>query len=228
MIVTFLKLLKPKRMFNFLRSNDKDEPYHFPQPSAAEAKRKIRIGFIDDKKFKIVDLLKQEGWTRIDYVEDILSLTDHFVLDHDVLFIDIQGVGVALEFEKEGLGLLKALREQYPEKVLIAYSAESESKIDTFDEAFNSANFRLRKTAEPYEFIRLLKKAANIVFSHDYQLESLARKLSDASNQKITSDQLQTALNKSSSAGKVDKEALRKHLSLSNIASVAEIIGLFV
>lgn len=214
-------------IFSFFGFGKQTDPYIFSQPSEEVKKRNVRIGFIDDKKFDIIETLRQEGWLRVDYIEDISSLSEPFIKDHDILFVDIQGVGQKLQFEKEGFGLIEAIRERYPEKVLIAYSAESESKLDTFEEAFNQSNFRLRKTAEPYEFIRILHKSANIVYSHDYQLQRSARIISEKTGRNVSTKEMQEVLTSANSSKGLDHSKILDHFSLEKAANLADIIGLF-
>ncbi|EJL6503478.1 response regulator transcription factor, partial [Vibrio cholerae] len=84
---------------------------------------------------------------------------DHIdVKEADILFIDVQGVGVSLGFKDEGLGLVEAIKEKYPSKKVIIYSVVSQG--DRFHNAFNVCDGQLSKDADPYQFQRILEKFA--------------------------------------------------------------------
>jgi hypothetical protein len=104
----------------------------------------------DDSEFKIVSMLRKSGWKNVDIISDVKRIDQDKVKTADIIFIDIQGVGKAMEFQKEGLGLLKALKETYPNKKLVVYSAVAAH--DIFAEELEWADAKLRKTTELYEF----------------------------------------------------------------------------
>jgi len=140
-------------------------PPSVPQPSLDEwatAKARTRILFIDDDTtFAVVRILKQAGWMHTKIVKDIRSLDDSDVQAADIFFVDIQGVGKALKFSDQGLGLARALKQKYPSKWLVIYSAEPKS--DTFHQGFRLADDRIAKTADPYEFQTIVE---NFVIGH--------------------------------------------------------------
>jgi hypothetical protein len=82
------------------------------------------------------------------------------VAEADIFFVDIQGVGVRLGFKDEGLGLAGALKDKYPEKKLVIYSAEPRG--ERFHTAFRKADGALEKNADPYEFQQLVEEFAGI------------------------------------------------------------------
>ncbi|WP_174935412.1 hypothetical protein [Burkholderia lata] len=119
--------------------------------SAADVKRTTNILFIDDDRgFKIVQILKKMGWEHAKLVTDITSLEQQNLLDAHVVFVDIQGVGRAMQYADEGLGLALAIKRRYPEKRIVIYSAEE--KGARFHEALQEADYSLPKTAEPIRF----------------------------------------------------------------------------
>jgi len=83
------------------------------------------------------------------------------MLEADILFIDIQGVGKAMKFADEGLGLASAIKNKFPKKKLIIYSAQTTG--ERFHEALKKADYSLPKNAEPYEFIRLVDDFAQTI-----------------------------------------------------------------
>lgn len=123
-------------------------------------KAKTHILFIDDdQKFKVVDILKRHGWSHIQRVSDISSLDEDRVINAHLFFVDIQGVGKRLHFREEGLGLAAAIKEKYPEKKIVIYSAHTQG--ERFHDALRQADDFLSKDADPYEFQQLAHHLAS-------------------------------------------------------------------
>ena len=136
-----------------LDSSKSDQKTH----SFDALKAKTHILFIDDETdFKVVKIIKKHnGWLNTKIVADVSSLDQAIILEANILFIDIQGVGKALSFADEGLGLALAIKRKYPEKFIIIYSAQTSG--ERFHKALNEADASLPKNAEPYEFIKLIE-----------------------------------------------------------------------
>lgn len=130
-----------------------------PTISLSEAKKTKSILFIDDDvKFKVVSILKKAGWENTRIFKDVSSLDDDEVKNTDIFFVDIQGVGIKMDFKEEGLGLALAIKKKYPDKKVVIYS--SETKGDRFHEALKVADSFLPKNAEPYEFQLIVEELA--------------------------------------------------------------------
>jgi len=121
-----------------------------------KTKENTRILFVDDEhtKFKMVSIMKRAGWINTKSVKDIYDMDDPKIHESAVIFVDINGVGTTL-FEDQGLGLASALKEKYPEKKIVLYSAESTG--DRFHKALRAVDDCLPKNAEPYQFINLVE-----------------------------------------------------------------------
>ena len=129
----------------------------------AYAKSRTRILFIDDDmRFKVAAILRKTGWTYTRMTKDIESLDSQDVVETDIFFVDIQGVGRALHFNDEGLGLALALKRKYPNKKVVIYSAETTG--ERFHDALRQADDRLPKNAEPYEFQRVVERLASDLY----------------------------------------------------------------
>ena len=117
-------------------------------------KKLINVLFIDDDTtFNIVKILNNAGWnTKI--IKDVGSLDDDKVLEAHILFVDIRGVGVKLGLQEEGLTLAKELKNKFPRKKVIIYSAESVG--NRFHKALRSVDEFLSKDAESLEFLELV------------------------------------------------------------------------
>ena len=90
-----------------------------------KTKDSCHILFIDDQHtdFKMVSILKKAGWINTKAIKDLTDLDDHKAVEANIIFVDINGVGTQM-FEDQGLGLAAALKDKYPEKTIILYSAE--------------------------------------------------------------------------------------------------------
>ena len=118
-----------------------------------------KILFIDDdSKFKVVDILKRSGWQNTKSIRDVKDLNSAEIRDTHIFFVDIKGVGVSLGFKDEGLGLASAIKDKYPDKKVIIYSAET--KGERFHEALKKADDSLPKNADPYEFEQIIESFA--------------------------------------------------------------------
>lgn len=129
------------------------------------SKETARILFIDDDTtFQVVKIIKKSGWCNVKVIKDVDSLDSPAIKETDLFFIDIQGVGKALKFKDEGLGLAIALKNKYPNKKIVIYSAEPSG--DRFHQGFRVADDFLSKTAEPYQFQQVIE---NMLLKKDGQ-----------------------------------------------------------
>jgi hypothetical protein len=160
-------------MLNFLfpRSNA------LPRRDISEIRRICKILFVDDQKFEIVDYLRNCGWVQTLRLKDIDDVKHPSIEETHVIFVDIQGVGKKMGFEDEGLGLARALKETYPEKAIILYSAQNEG--DRFHSTFSLVDDKIRKNADSYEFVKLVEKYAQRAFSLDGCLSRIQIKIKE-------------------------------------------------
>jgi DNA-binding NarL/FixJ family response regulator len=127
-----------------------------PPEASKIDKANTHILFIDDDtSFKVVKILKTAGWSNTRIKSDIKALDEADVVAAKILFVDIQGVGKALGFSDEGLGLVVALKRRYPEKKVVIYSTEQNG--DRFHAAFQVADRAIPKTSDPYTFMSLIE-----------------------------------------------------------------------
>lgn len=137
------------------------ESTQLPKSKVLQRKEDYRILFIDDNHtdFKMVSILKKAGWTNTKAIKDLTDLDDIKAREASIIFVDINGVGTQM-FEDQGLGLAAALKDKYPKKTIILYSAEPTG--DRFDKKLKKVDDSLPKNAEPYEFISLIEQYSNI------------------------------------------------------------------
>ncbi len=131
------------------------------QNNLPKKKEDYRILFIDDNytDFNMVSILKKAGWPNTRAVKDLTDLDDLKAREASIIFVDINGVGTQM-FEDQGLGLAAALKDRYPEKTIILYSADPTG--NRFDKKLKKVDDSLPKNAEPYEFISLIEQYSNI------------------------------------------------------------------
>lgn len=134
-----------------------DNPVTTTLKTIKEYKDETRILFIDDDtKFKVAKILSKSGWVHTKLIKDAETLDIADITEAHILFIDVQGVGVAMGFNDEGLGLALAIKKKYPKKKVVIYSAETQG--DRFHEALRTADNFLPKNADPYEFQKIVEE----------------------------------------------------------------------
>ncbi len=129
-------------------------------------KFKTHILFIDDNTdFKVVNILKKAGWINTQMIEDVDSTDDLRIRNSHIIFVDIVGVGRKLGHKKQGLGLVKRLKERHTNKKIIIYSAQSTG--NRFDGSFRIADDFLSKNSDPYEFEKIIEKNASLIWNEN-------------------------------------------------------------
>jgi len=122
-----------------------------------ELKRDINILFIDDDtKFQVVKILKDSGWKNTKSIVDIKSLDSPKVKDAHIYFVDINGVGKMLNCPDEGLDVALMLKQKYPMKKVVIYSADRKNNV--FHDVWDVVDYKLVKNALPYQFQSLVEE----------------------------------------------------------------------
>lgn len=141
---------------SMLKENFRGDDTMRAKRSLESYKNDTKILFIDDDaRFKVAKILAKSGWVYTKLIKDASTLDDSDIINANILFIDVQGVGVEMGFTDEGLGLALAIKEKYPEKKVVIYSAET--KGDRFHAALRRADSFLPKNADPYEFQKIVE-----------------------------------------------------------------------
>ena len=141
---------------NLGSTNSADSETIAPNIQNTQSKIHTRILFVDDNHtdYKMVSILKKSGWLNTKSVKDITDLDDPKIIEANIIFVDINGVGTTL-FQDQGLGLASALKKKYPEKYIVIYS--SETKGNRFHKALREVDDCLYKDAEPIQFINVIE-----------------------------------------------------------------------
>ena len=142
----------------------------WPQLSIQEIRKRARILVIDDSEFVYQSLFENDGYNidKWDDVNDLPKLESGF---YDIIFLDIQGVGLKISKE-QGLGILKHIRKVCPTQIIIAYSNADFSL--RYQDFFSLANATLPKSDDYVQFKRKLDELLLAKFSLGFYVEHVA------------------------------------------------------
>lgn len=209
-------------MFNFIKRRKK-----LPERSITDIKNGCRVLFIDDEKFKVIGRLKdKDGWKNTIWIKDVDSISQTEILDAHILFVDVQGVGKLMGFKDEGLGLIVAIKKHYPNKKVIMYSGESKGHVDTFHEAANLVDDRLRKTADHYEFETTLERLAKDAFCLENCIIRIKSTLHNEYGISMTESEIEKNITKVYNKS-ITEDNISKIFNIQNAAAIANILQLY-
>lgn len=214
-------------MFNWL---SKKKKISIPTRNLEELKCITKVLFVDDKAFKVIDNIKEkDGWKNVTRVVDVESLSQTEIVESHIIFVDIQGVGKKMNFKDGGLGLIVALKKEYPDKKIVMYSAESQGQIDAFHPAAELVDARLRKTASLYEFSSTVERFAKEVFCLDNCVKHLKLLLRREFNlDKTESEIAEIITNLYNNDGYKNNKKIESAFNIQNAASICSIIQLLL
>lgn len=156
------KVIKPKSnqlaITNDVELSNQEAPILSVNPNIQPSisKQDFSILFIDDDtELKMAENIKSE-WANTKVITDSNNIKQIEIRNADVIFVDIQGVGITLGFTDEGLGLAKAIKQNYKDKKVVIYSAAK--KHDIYHDAIQICDKVLKKDANLYEFNNLIEK----------------------------------------------------------------------
>ncbi|WP_306013183.1 MULTISPECIES: hypothetical protein [unclassified Allomuricauda] len=140
-----------------------------------EAKLKARVAFIDDEEIPHVERLRQDGYNIVHY-SDIDNIDDFTRRKHHVVILDIQGVGQEISPNSEGWGILKYLKNNCPNIVVIMFTGAEWSITKYKDEASVADDF-IGKDLEFLDFKSKLDEGIKKAFSPKYHFEIEKQKI---------------------------------------------------
>lgn len=129
-------------------------------------KAQTNILFIDDdKKFKIVSILKKAGWRNTSFFPnpDVTDINAEKIRNAHIIFVDIKGVGTTM-YDNEGLDLVVDLKKKYPEKKVVMYSSVQEHSL--FHEAIKMADERIPKNSYAAVFVSVIEKLSEDIWKN--------------------------------------------------------------
>lgn len=187
-----------------------------------------KVLFIDDKAFPVIDILKTAGWKNTKRIKDVDSLEQMEVKEAHILIVDIQGVGKKLKFKDEGLGLIIALKEKYPNKRVIVYSAEHQGKIQAFHPGIDAADKRLSKLADPYQFQVVVEGYAKEAFSLTECVKRIQNQLLKEFGKSTETEKIIANLNKIYTNKDFSVKNISQVFNIQNGAAISNIVQLFL
>lgn len=106
------------------------EDIKFDISTLVKSSRKIKIAVIDDDQFPWEDALNETGFETSTFKDYTLPLKQSNqkiksinLEKYDAIIVDINGIGTEIFKDSQGLGVIESLREKFPFKVIIAYTA---------------------------------------------------------------------------------------------------------
>lgn len=210
----------------FIQKYIQRKKYKLPERTLEDLKQISRIVFVDNQNFEVVKILKNAGWINTKLIRDVDSLDSLDIAEAHIIFVDIHDVGQKLKFKDEGLGLITAIRKKYPHKKLIVYSAQQTG--DRFHEGFSSADARLAKNADPFQFQTLVEEFSRDAFSLTECVIQLQKVLRRDFGIEMTRKEIIDNITSIARKGDYSDAVVSRFFSLSNAGSVASIISIFL
>lgn len=210
-----------RAIFDFFRASH----YVLPDRSPDEIRAICRILFIDDHDFDVPDILINSGWRDTKLIQDVESLDHSDIKDAHIIFVDISGVGIKLRFSDEGLGIISALKERYPPKKVVVYSARRHG--DRFHPGLSDADARLAKNADPFQFETLVENLAGEVLSLDGCIQNLKNVLRTQLNISLTDEAIRNNLHKIGRSRDYSELSISKAFNIHSAGAIASIVSLF-
>ena len=113
----------------------------------------IKVCVIDDEGFDI-NTLYDLGYKNIRKKIQFENMDEY--QDFDIILCDVEGVGVTVDAEKQGLAVAEQIKNVYPEKVVLLYSGKN---IETFGEMPSNLDGYLRKQSSMSELAKSLDES---------------------------------------------------------------------
>jgi hypothetical protein len=179
----------------------------FQRKSLPELKDKTRVVMIDDEETGLVDSLKGEGW-HIKYMADLDKYNNTDLKDAHIVCVDIKGVGVLLNIKEQGLGLVRNIKEKYPEKRIILCS--SVSSHDIFDDAIDLVDKKVYKDGQTHPFDSAIEELSYKLFDWDSLIKEIYFKYKSDFGVEISLDEFNSNMKTAIDGNEIDVEKILK------------------
>lgn len=196
-----------------------------PRWTKDQIREKCRILILDDDdEFDIAEILRKAGWS-VEQERDIDSLEDGCLREANIVFVDIRGVGKAMRFTKEGLGLAEAIKRHHPDKMVAVYSAEREG--DRFDSAWEWIDERIHKDVDPYRFQDLVERLAEQCFTYEKCIDRIQKYLSSELGISLDRSKISSHMRKCINGSEMDISRVAKltPAAIEKVGAIASIVS---
>lgn len=181
------------KLFSLFKSEPKHRPIkEFTQEEFEKIKFKARVAFIDDEEIPHVERLRNDGYNIMTMV-DIDNIDDFIRRKYHVVVLDIQGVGQKLAPESEGWGILRYLKKECPNLVVIMYTG-AEWSITKYKEDADMADDFIGKDLEFLDFKYKLDSGIKKAFSPEFHFQVEKIKISKQLGNAQTVAEIKTIL----------------------------------
>lgn len=113
-------------------------------------REQIKVCVIDDEGFDM-NTLYDLGYKNIRKKIQFENMDEY--QEFDIILCDVEGIGVTVDAEKQGLAVAEQIKNVYPEKVVLLYSGKN---IETFGEMPDILDGYLRKQTSMSELAKTL------------------------------------------------------------------------
>lgn len=158
--MSLLKLLKKKTSVDELLTIDELKSRNIKLGSITmKNKKNVKILFVDDDGYD-TELLQNLGYLDIQkmYKYDKEDKMDNFE-KYDIIFCDINGIAKDLDPVYQGAALAKLIKQTYPEKVVVIFSAKQQYL--TFKPYYDYVDDVIYKNLPPAELANKIDKYIN-------------------------------------------------------------------
>lgn len=214
------------KIFSWFKT--KKEPESSPvkeltQEEFEKAKFKARIAFVDDEEIVHVERLREDGYN-IHTTSDIENIDNFLRKKYHVVVLDIQGIGQNISPKSEGWGILKYLKNECPNLVVIMYTGAEWSITKYKDEAEQADDF-IGKDLEFLDFKSKLDNGIRKAFSPQFHFEIEKKNISKEIANANTIAQIKEILN---TYGGNKQSALKEVKKVTNNSAVIESVDKFL
>lgn len=117
-------LIKPKERYDdLLTIEDLKKNQNKIHYISQKDKKNVKILFLDDEGYDI-ELLKNLGYLDVHKMYKFTEMDDFE--KYDIIFCDINGIAKEIDETFQGAALAKMIKETYPEKIIIIFSAKQQ------------------------------------------------------------------------------------------------------
>lgn len=140
------------------------------EKSVQDLRKVVDVLIIDDEEFPPTDFLRNNNF-RLTQKKDIDNVKD--VSEYPIIMCDIRGVGKKLSTDYEGAYLIKEIKQSYPAKRVIAYTA---SQYDaSYNKYLSYADELLTKGISLDDWVIILDDQINKAVDPIYQWSNLRK-----------------------------------------------------